>query len=174
MGARYVNRNLVAVIVASVVVTSLQLTIVSPLRSAGVVIMVVWLWPIVLGLTGVTSLAVMGGVVSGFLFDAQCATPFGLSAIVGGLLGYVSGRLGDEGIGNFGGSAWWTAPVVSALGGFIAPLVFALLATMFDQLQVWHGSVGTMMVVNAIAFGILGYPGNLISHRLIRFSGRLR
>ena len=50
------------------------------------------------------------GFVGGVVADLFLPTPFGLTALVGVLVGYALGRLGEEGVGDLGGAAWWVAP----------------------------------------------------------------
>jgi hypothetical protein len=74
-------RGLITLVTLTVV--GVQFAVFTQWRFAGVVVMLVWLWPVAVGLTGLTSLAMFAGLLAGLLFDAQSATPFGLSALVG-------------------------------------------------------------------------------------------
>ena len=73
------------VALASIVIVAVQTTVVSPYRIAGIAIMLVWLWPLCAGLLGDQRSGVVAGLLSGLLFDAHVATPFGLFAVVGAL-----------------------------------------------------------------------------------------
>ena len=106
---------------ATLVVVGVQLAVFTEWRFAGAVVMLVWLWPLAVGLTGLTSLALFAGLLSGVLFDAQSATPFGLSALVGLALAYFASRMGKEGVGDLDSAAFWVTPALAAVGGFAAP-----------------------------------------------------
>ena len=78
---------------------------------AGVVVMLVWLWPLAMGLAGLTALSLLGALVAGVFFDTHAMTPFGLTALVAILLAYGASRLGREGVGDLDSAAWWVTPV---------------------------------------------------------------
>ena len=94
------NRALIPVTVVTLFIVAIQLAILSSLRIDGVVVMLVWLWPLALGLAGSTVLAMWGAVLGGIFFDTHAATPFGLTALVGVAIAYVASRLGREGVGD--------------------------------------------------------------------------
>ena len=152
------NRATVAAFVATCALVAVQLDIVSPWRISGVVIMLVWLWPVAFGVAGATGPAVATGILAGLLFDARTVTPYGLTALVGALLGLAAARLGREGVGDLDGAAWWMAPLIALVAGFVAPLIFATGGFVTGQSDLWRGNLGTMMVVNAAAFFVLARP----------------
>jgi hypothetical protein len=153
-----VNRATVAAVVATCTLVALQLDIVSPWRISGVVIMIVWLWPVAFGVAGATGPAVATGVLAGLLFDARTVTPYGLTAIVGALLGLAAARLGREGVGDLDGAAWWMAPLLRTRRRLSRALLFAAGGFVTGQSNLWRGNLGTMMVVNAAAFFVLARP----------------
>jgi len=77
-------------------IVGVQLSVFSNWRFAGVVFMLVWLWPFALGLAGFTTLSIWAAVVAGVFFDTHAATPFGLTAMVGVVLAFGASRLGKE------------------------------------------------------------------------------
>lgn len=139
----------------TLMVVGVQLAIFTQWRFAGAVVMLVWLWPVAVGLTGLTSLAMFAGFFAGLLFDAQSATPFGLSALVGLLLGYVASRLGKEGVGDLDSAALWVTPAIAAAAGLVAPLVFVVSGAFALNFSLWRYSLLDSMVVNALAFLLL-------------------
>jgi hypothetical protein len=153
---------------------AIQLTIVSPLRVGGVVIMVTWLWPIVVGLRGGVLPALVAAGVTGAFFDAQVATPLGLLTAVTLLIGWIAGVLGREGVGDFGASAWWVAPALASGFGFVAPIVVAFVGIVIANFGLWHASLGNTMVVNAMAFFILVRPLGRVCQWLVGDLGDLR
>jgi cell shape-determining protein MreD len=153
-----VRRALIPALVVTLFIVAVQLTILSSLRFDGVVIMLVWLWPLAMGLTGNTSLALLTALVAGIFFDTHATTPFGLTALVALVLAYAASRLGREGVGDLDSAAWWVTPVLAALGGFAAPLLYIVAGTGALNFNLWRGSVLSMMIVNAIAFFVLARP----------------
>ncbi len=142
----------------TLVVVGVQFAVFTQWRFAGAVVMLVWLWPVAVGLTGLTSLALAAGLLSGILFDAQSATPFGLSALVGVLLAFAASRLGKEGVGDLDSAALWVTPVIAAAAGFVAPVVFVVGGAVALNFSLWRGSLLDSMVVNAVAFFLLARP----------------
>lgn len=152
------SRALVPISFITLVLVGLQLSLLSTLRFSGVVIMIVWLWPLVLGLAGYSTIALYAGVVAGVFFDTHSATPFGLTALTGAVLAYGFFRLGREGVGDLDSAAWWVTPLLAALGGFLAPLFYVMSGAIALNFSLWRGSVLSMMMVNALAFFILSRP----------------
>ena len=158
MGTLHVNGAFVKTTVLTVIVVALQLALFSTARIGNVVVMIVWMWPVALGLAGSTSLALWGGLAGGVLFDTHCLTPFGLTALVGAALGYGAAMLGKEGVGDLVASAWWMTPGIGALAGFVAPLLYVVGGIFYLNVTLFHGSVGEMMGVNFVAFFLLMRP----------------
>lgn len=143
---------------ATLMIVGVQLAVFTQWRFAGAVVMLVWLWPVAVGLTGLTSLALFAGLLAGVLFDAQSATPFGLSALVGLVLALVASRLGKEGVGDLDSAAFWVTPALAAVGGLLAPLLFVISGVFALNFSLWRGSLVDSMLVNAAAFMILARP----------------
>ncbi len=146
------------VLVATLFVVGVQLAILTDLRVAGVVVMAVWLWPFAVGLSGHTGLATLAGAVGGLCVDAHAITPFGLSAIIGVLIGWASSRLGREGVGDLESAAWWVSPLIGALIGLLAPAIYVVLGAVMLNFTLWRGSVFNVMWLNALAFAVLARP----------------
>jgi rod shape-determining protein MreD len=115
-------------VVVSLGIVVLQLTIADELSVAGVHPELVWVLPVAAGLSAGATAGMAAGFVGGAVADLFLPAPFGLTALVGVFVGYAAGRLGEEGIGDLGGAAWGVAPVLGAATGFVAPLLYALLA----------------------------------------------
>jgi hypothetical protein len=169
-----VSRALGVVAILSVIVVALQVAWVSPLRVGGVVIMVVWLWPLALGLTGRTSVAVVGGLLAGLLFDAQSLAPFGASALVGVVLALGVGWLAREGVGDLEGSNWLVPALLLGIGGLLAPVIYVAAATVLGRPSVIHASLVGTIAVNGLAFVVLGRPAALLVRRVARIGGWAR
>jgi cell shape-determining protein MreD len=164
-----VSRALIPVTVVTLFIVALQLSILSPLRFSGVVIMMVWLWPFALGLGGSTVLALWCAVVAGVFFDTHAVTPFGLTALVGVLLAYGASRLGKEGVGDLDSAAWWVTPALCAGAGFVAPLIYVTGGFVTLHFSMWRAGTLASMIVNAVAFLLLARP----VARVARFVGNV-
>lgn len=158
----------------TLVLVGVQLAVFTQWRVAGVVVMLVWLWPVAVGLTGLTPLALLAGLLAGLLFDAQSATPFGLSALVGLVLGYVASRLGKEGVGDLDSAALWVTPALAAVAGFAAPLLFVVSGVFALDFSLWRGSLLTSMLVNAVAFFLLARPVTRLAFAVSASAMRVR
>lgn len=164
------TRALIPVTVVTMFLVGVQLSVFSTLRFAGVVFMLVWLWPFALGLAGFTTLSIWAALVGGVFFDTHAATPFGLTAMVGVLLAYGASRLGKEGVGDLDSAAWWVTPILAAGAGASAPVIYTLGGVGVLNFSLWHGSLVNSMVVNAAAFFVLARPVSRLA-RLVGQSG---
>jgi cell shape-determining protein MreD len=106
-----VRRVLAPVTIVTLFVVALQLSVFSSWRFAGVVVMLVWLWPLAVGMAGLTALSLWCALVAGIFFDTHTTTPFGLTALVALALAYGASRLGREGVGDLDSAAWWVTPL---------------------------------------------------------------
>lgn len=168
------RRALVPLTLATLIVVGFQLAVLTTLRVSGVVIMLVWLWPLAMGLAGYTSLALVAGAVAGFFFDTHGTTPFGLSALVAVTLAYGASRLGREGVGDLDSAAWWVTPLVGAVGGLVAPALFVFFGLFTLDVGLWRGSLVAAMAVNAVAFFVLARPVTRLARSVGRIGERAR
>ncbi len=163
------TRALIPVTVVTMFVVGVQLAVFSTWRIAGVVFMLVWLWPFTLGLAGFTTLSLWAAVVGGVFFDTHATTPFGLTAMVGVVIAFGASRLGKEGVGDLDSAAWWVTPILAAVAGAAAPVIYTIGGVGVLNFSLWHGSLADSMVVNAVAFFVLARPVS----RLARVVGRV-
>ena len=152
------RRALAPAALVTLFVVAIQLEIFSSLRLSGVVFMLVWLWPLCVGLAGFTSLAIFVALLGGILFDTHAATPFGITVVVGVLLGYGASRLGREGVGDLDSAAIWVTPLIAAIGGFLAPVLYVGGGFFELNFGLWRGSLLSSMFVNAGAFFLFSRP----------------
>ncbi len=152
------RRVLLPATLVTLLLVAIQLSIFSGLRFAGVVVMIVWLWPLAMGLAGLTALSLWCALVAGVFFDTHATTPFGLTALVAVLLAYGASRLGREGVGDLDSAAWWVTPLLAATAGFFAPLLFVGASFLTFNFSLWRDSLLAAMVVNALAFFVLARP----------------
>jgi cell shape-determining protein MreD len=153
-----VRKALLPVTVVTLLMVAIQLSIFSTWRFAGVVVMLVWLWPLAIGLTGFTALAMWSAIVAGVFFDTHSTTPFGLTALIAIGLAYGASRLGREGIGDLDSAAWWVTPLIAAAAGFLAPALFVGASFFTFNFSLWRDGLLAAMIVNAVAFFLLARP----------------
>lgn len=168
------RRLLVPVTLVTLVIVAVQLSIFSSLRFAGVVVMIVWLWPLAMGLAGLTALALWSAVIAGVFFDTHATTPFGLTAVVAIALAYGASRLGREGVGDLDSAAWWVTPLIAAGAGLVAPLIFVGASFFTLNFSLWRDSLLSAMVVNAVAFFLLARPMTRLARWVVSFGGSRR
>lgn len=152
------SRLVVLTALASLTLVALQSAIASHVRIAGVVVMLVWLWPFAVAMVASQRVAIVVALGVGFLFDVQCATPLGLTMAVNLVVALVMARLVREGIGDFDGVAYWVPSVMAALAGLVAPLMTVIVGFGLLDGTLWRDSVVASMVVNAVAFAVLIRP----------------
>jgi hypothetical protein len=155
-------------------VVAIQLEVLSSLRFAGAVIMLVWLWPAAMGLAGFTGLALFVALLGGVLVDTHATTPFGLTAVVGLVLAYSASVLGREGVGDLDSAAYWVTPALAAVAGFSAPRLYTFGGFFAFNFQLWRGSLVAMMVVNALAFLVFARLVTRIARSVASMGERVR
>jgi cell shape-determining protein MreD len=169
-----VRRVLVPVTLITLLIVAVQLSVFSSLRVSGVVIMIVWLWPLAMGLAGMTALALWCAILAGVFFDTHSVTPFGLTAIVALALAYGASRLGKEGVGDLDSAAWWVTPAIGAAAGFVAPAIFVGASFFTLNFSLWRDSLFTAMIVNGVAFAVLARPMTRLAHWASTVGGKRR
>lgn len=155
----------VATLVMSGLLVGVQISVLSSLRFGNAVIMIIWLWMVALGLTHSALNVTLNALVVGLAFDARSATPFGLATLVALVIGLGVERLAREGIGDVDASAWWMVPLVGGLVGMLAPVLFAVVGTIFLHPQLWHTNIVATMGWNVVAGFVLTYPLTRIAQR---------
>lgn len=168
------RRAFVLVTLVTMFIVAVQLSVFSSWRFAGVVVMIVWLWPLAVGLAGWTTLALWSAVVAGVFFDTHSTTPFGLTALVALALAYGASRLGREGVGDLDSAAWWVTPLVAAGAGFLAPALFVGASFFTFNFSLWRDSLFAAMVVNAVAFFLLARPMTRLARWASNIAGPAR
>jgi rod shape-determining protein MreD len=152
-----VSRWLWLVVVALGIVV-VQVTIADELSISGVHAELLWVLPVAAGLSAGAMAGMAAGFVGGVVADLFLPTPFGLSAFVGVLVGYVMGRLGEEGIGDLHGSQWWVAPSLGAVSGFIAPILYALTGAVLGHHSYLSSTLLVVCLLDAAACALLVRP----------------
>jgi rod shape-determining protein MreD len=140
----------------------LQSTVMLSIRVGGVHPDLLWLLPITAALLDGPESGAIVGFWTGLAFDLILPTPFGLSALVGCILGYAVGaatRAVDRG-------ALWLVPVAAAIGSVVADMLFAVLGAIFGQQQMVQIDFFSLFVVVAVSSLLLVLPVN----RLMRWA----
>jgi rod shape-determining protein MreD len=112
-------------------VLMVQQTIMVALRVGGVHPDLLWLLPITAALADGPETGGIVGFWAGLAFDLVLPTPFGLSALVGCLLGYAVGAL----TAAVDPRTTWLKPVAALTGSVAADMLFAVLGAILGQPQ---------------------------------------
>jgi rod shape-determining protein MreD len=146
---RELPRGLLVLIVA----LALQLTVVLDLRIGGAHPDLMLGLAVTAGLAGGTQRGAVAGFLSGIALDLFLPTPFGLSALVGTIVGAAAGQLVAAGVDR---STWFFVPGVAALGSAVGVIMFAVLGTVIGQPDMLTVGLGAVVVVVAVVNGLLG------------------
>jgi rod shape-determining protein MreD len=136
------------------VVLMVQQTVVLDVRIGGVHPDLLWLLPITAALVDGPETGAVVGFWSGLAFDLVLPTPFGLSALVGSLLGYAVGMLSIP----VDPEAAWLKPVAALTGSVAADMLFAVLGAVFGQEQMVQVDFVALFVMVSISSVLLVYP----------------
>jgi rod shape-determining protein MreD len=121
-----------------------------------------WLLPITAALIAGPDTGALVGFWAGLAFDLFLPTPFGLSALVGCMLGYLVGLISvavDK-------RAVWPKLVAAIFGSVGADMLFAVLGAVFGQEQMVRINFVALLGVIAISSAIFVIPVN----RLMRWA----
>jgi rod shape-determining protein MreD len=144
------------------VVLMVQSTIVLSVRVGGIHPDLLWLLPITAALLDGAETGAIVGFWAGLAFDLILPTPFGLSALVGCLLGFATGALTEA----VDPRAAWLKPVAALIGSVAADMLFAVLGAVFGQQQMVQVNFLSLFAVVAVSSVILVLPVN----RLMRWA----
>jgi rod shape-determining protein MreD len=144
------------------VVLMVQQTVMVDLRVAGVHPDLLWLLPITAALLDGPETGAIVGFWAGLAFDLVLPTPFGLSALVGCLLGFATGALTTA----VDPRAAWLKPVAALTGSVAADMLFAVLGAILGQQQMVQVNFLAVFVVVGVSSVILVLPVN----RLMRWA----
>jgi rod shape-determining protein MreD len=144
------------------VVLMVQQVLMVPLRIAGAHPDLLWLLPITAALLDGPETGAIVGFWSGLAFDLVLPTPFGLSALVGCLLGFAVGSL----TASMDPRAVWLKPVAAVAGSVAADMLFAVLGAIMGQQQMVQIDFLALALVVAVSSLVLVLPVN----RLMRWA----
>jgi rod shape-determining protein MreD len=155
-------RSMVRVAFVIFVVLMVQSTIMLSLRVGGAHPDLLWLLPITAALLDGPETGAIVGFWAGLAFDLVLPTPFGLSALVGCLLGYVTGSM----TAAVDPRATWLKPVAALTGSVAADMLFAVLGAVLGQQQMVQVDFLALFAVVAVSSVVLVLPVN----RLMRWA----
>ncbi len=145
-----VSRSTIVVFVLLV----LQLTLIDSVRLAGAHPDVMLLIPIAAGYVGGPDRGAAFGFATGLLTDLFLPTTFGLSALVGCLVGYGVG-LAASGLVR---SSWWLPPLVAAAAAVAGTVAYAILGALLGEPQQLSVFLAPALSVVTPAAAILAIP----------------
>jgi rod shape-determining protein MreD len=148
------TRSVVRVAFVTFVVLMAQSTAIDAIRLGGVHPDIFWLLPITAALLDGPETGALVGFWAGLAFDLVLPTPFGLSALVGCMLGYTVG-LATAAVDS---RAAWLKPVAALIGSVGADMLFAVLGAVLGQEQMVRVHFPFLVAVVALSSVILVLP----------------
>jgi rod shape-determining protein MreD len=145
-------------LVVLVGVLLVQSTIGLDLRIVGAHPELVWILPVAAGLVGGPEAGALVGFVAGLANDLLLPTPFGLSALVGCLLGFGVGRL----VASMSDPGPWVAVVTAVAGSVGAVMLYAVLGAVLGQEQMLRVDLAAVVAVVAVTNAVLALPARRV------------
>ena len=133
---------------------TVQTTVLSGLRNAGLHADAMLLLPITAGIVGGAESGALVGFLAGLTADLFLQTPFGLSALAYCLVGFAVGTVQ----GNVIRAAWWIAPLTAIVASAAGIVVYALVGAMVGQSQLLRGDLPVVAGWVAVINGPLAIP----------------
>jgi rod shape-determining protein MreD len=135
-------------------VLMVQQTVMVALRIDGAHPDLLWLLPITAALLDGPETGAIVGFWAGLTFDLVLPTPFGLSALVGCVLGYAVGSLTTAADPR----ATWLRPVAAVAGSIAADMLFAVLGAILGQGEMVQVDFLALFLVVGVSSLVLVYP----------------
>jgi rod shape-determining protein MreD len=137
-----------------VVVLVVQHTLLDAVRLGGAHPDALLLLPVAAGYAAGPERGAVFGFAAGLLADLFLPTPYGLSALVGCLLGYVTG-IATRGLVR---SSWWLPPVVAATATAAGMVAYAILGAVLGQPGMLRAYLAPAVTVEAPFAALLAIP----------------
>jgi rod shape-determining protein MreD len=131
-----------------------QFTVGLDINIAGAHPDLVLLLPIATALTVGAEAAAIVGFASGLAVDLLLPTPFGLSALVGCVLGFGVAAVTR----SVDRTVWWLPPFAAAVGSAAAVMLYAVLGAVLGQEQFLKVDLAAVVGVVAVTNGLLAWP----------------
>lgn len=133
---------------------TVQQTLMLDIRIGGVHPDIMILLPILAGIVGGPARGASMGFVTGLVSDLFLPTPFGLSALVGCLLGFAVGAATVA----LDRTAVWLPPVAALAGSALYEVVYPVLGSVLGQPQMLHVGVARIVVLVSVTNAVLALP----------------
>lgn len=150
MTARHAFRVVVTVFCA----VTVQGTLMLDLRIGGVHPDVMVLLPVAAGVAGGPAQGATVGFWTGLVADLFLPTPFGLSALVGTVVGFAIGAS----TAALDRTVWWLPPLAALVGSAAYELAYPLLGAVLGQPQMLHVPIAGIVVLVGIVNAALAVP----------------
>jgi rod shape-determining protein MreD len=148
------GREAFRLVVVVLLFVTLQQTVVLDLRVGGVHPDIMILLPIVAGIVGGPSRGATMGFGAGLVSDLFLPTPFGLSALVGCLIGFGVGAATLA----LDRSALWLPPVAALGASALYEVIYAVLGSVLGQPQMLHVDLVRIVVLVSVTNAVLAIP----------------
>lgn len=131
-----------------------QQTLIMDLRIGGIHPDIMVLLPVLAGVIGGPSRGALMGFGAGLISDLFLPTPFGLSALVGCLVGFGVGASTLA----LDRSTWWLPPVAAFGGSALYEVAYAALGSVLGQPQMLHVDLVRIVVLVSVTNAVLALP----------------
>jgi len=145
-----------------IVFVAVQQTLMLDLRVGAIHPDIMILLPIVAGIVGGPSRGASMGFAAGLVSDLFLPTPFGLSALIGTVIGFGAGAATLA----LDRTAQWLPPVAALVGSAVYELAYASLGSVLGQPQMLHVQLLRIVLVVSITNAVLAIP----AMRLVNWS----
>jgi len=148
------GRSVGRVVVVVALFVAVQQSAMLEIRIGGIHPDVMVLLPIVAGLVAGPSSGASMGFGAGLVADLFLPTPFGLSALVGTLIGFAVGAATL----SLDRTAVWLPTAAALVGSALYEVIYPVLGSIIGQPQMLHVDLLRIVVVVAVANGIVAIP----------------
>lgn len=150
-------RAAVRTVVVIALVLLVQSTVVLEIRVDGMAPDVMVLLPIAAGIAGGATEGALVGFVSGMAADLLVPTPFGLSALVGTLVGFSVGAL-VAGSGGLVREVRGLPTLVALAASAVSVMLYAVLGAVLGESQFLHVDLAVAVVIVAVVNALCAGP----------------
>jgi rod shape-determining protein MreD len=153
------GRESARVVLVVVTFVLVQETIVLDLRVGEIHADILVLLPILAGLVGGPATGASMGFGTGLVADLFLPTPFGLSALVGTLVGFAVGMATVA----LDRSSWWLPPAVGLAGSAVYEIVYASIGSLLGQPQMLHVDLVRIVLLVSLVNAVLALPARRLA-----------
>jgi rod shape-determining protein MreD len=151
-------RQSARVVLVVLLFVAVQQTLVMDLRIGQIHPDIMVLLPIVAGIVGGPSAGAWMGFGAGLAADLFVPTPFGLSALVGCILGFAVGQATLA----LDRTAVWLPPLAALVGSALYEMAYALLGSVLGQPQMLHVDLLRIVVLVSVVNAVVAVPATTL------------